>query len=307
MKFFKTILLFVLLNSLAIKTYRNVSTPYRFNKALSQKIKSNYNIVFLGDSHFAFGIKNRVLSQIDSNIISYSLPGNSYYNTLLYLETMKKHNSLPDTIIIDSEVHSIQERRSGANSLIGTFPFFYHRNAYFLIGIRHLTIVALESYFPFITSNAPTSIQYFINKKLNNKNNLSYKLDTELLDFYQGRQEYNPLDTVTSKKREEILYRETSEKMVRVLSRVIGICDANGVKLIGLRMPISPYLRAQKKADSVNSYLPKELRIDEINLEDFYKDQTDSFIDIDHLSFQASLGFTKDLVEVLRGRSNTLY
>jgi hypothetical protein len=253
----------------------------------------------MGDSHFAFDIKNSILNTLDSSMISYSLPGNNIYNTLIYLDRLKENNTLPKILVIDSDIHNLAIYRDGANSLVGTLPYFLSVNTLKIWGVKKTTKVLGEAYLPFLSTNGPSAVQNYCNQLLNNGKVEMNSFNTTNLDYLQGNAQLDSTDRQTAHKRAKLLYGTISANLISEYQKLILFCRDNNVTLMGLRMPLSPYVRENKLSASINDHLPADMKMEEISLEDYFGKNNYMFSDIDHLTEDWGRKFTPVVRQVI--------
>lgn len=226
------------------------------HRTILRQLKQAPTVLFLGDSHFAFGIRN---SQLPRGWINLSYPGDKYGDVLLKLEFLKSKGLLPNLLALQVDPHKwavTYGHLNGANYL----P---------LLPIQQVADIAnwslaekgWNSLYMHLAVASPSFREELLRMMAHD---LTATIQGQSLRQLIRLDSMNDWQTSESGKWAVL---GASERMqaanqkveihfggggldsvnVRYLQRIIAFCAANQIEVIGIQTPVTPLYREKRK------------------------------------------------------------
>lgn len=288
--FLSAILYLVFLN-----LYRSQSTSHERSNMLNMyfdNVSNSPDVLFLGDSHMAYSIKNKYLNNSD---VSLAFPGNSLDNWFVYFNKLVTQNKTPKHLILESGNHILNSRREDITPLIGHLNLILSsEESINFIGYEKIIKLIVADFFPFMIKNSPIAVKN--NFKFNkNKKYIDFNFNNNIyLDFVQQKKLF-VADTLLMNERIDILYSNEDFMQVEKFNEFVEYVNDNGTNVILLNLPLHSF--SQSYQDSL-LYFNSSKKIKELDFYDLTRILNDSvFEDIDHIKLSYSKEFTKSIYE----------
>jgi hypothetical protein len=278
------------------------------HRAILKGLSEAPSVLFLGDSHVAYGIRN---SELPSEWRNLSYPGDKYGDILLKLEFLKSKNLLPRVLVLQMDPHKwavTPGHLDGTRylpllpaSLVGEIAnwnlaekawnsLYVHwavaspafREELFRVWVRDAGAALRGQALPqLIQLDSLNDWQTSEDGKwavLGTRERMLAASQKVELHFGNGG-----LDTVN----------------VRYLRQIIAFCAANEIKIIGIQMPVTPLYREGRQA-KMSGFPLDPVSFPVLNFTDSLSTQENCFSDPNHLNVRGSRAFTSLLVRELQ-------
>lgn len=253
-------------------------------------VSNGPDVLFLGDSHMAYSIKNKYLNSSD---VSLAFPGNSIDNWFIYYNKLVTQNKTPKHLVLESGNHILNSRRDDISPLIGHLNFILSsEESINFIGNKKIIKLLVADFFPFLIKNSPIAVKNNFNFKKNKKD-----IDSDFnnnLDFIQKKRLFIA-DTLLMNERIDVLYSNKDLMLVEKFNKFVEYVNSNGTNVVLLNFPLHSF--SQSYQDSL-LYFNSSKRIKELDFYDLTRSLNDSvFEDIDHIKLSYSKEFTKSIYD----------
>jgi len=274
-----------------VNLYRSQSTSYQRVNILNMyfdDVCNSPDVLFLGDSHMAYSIKNKYLNTSD---VSLAFPGNSLDNWFIYFNKLVTQNKTPKHLVLESGNHILNSRREDISPLIGHLNFILSsEESINFIGYEKIIKLIVADFFPFMIKNSSIAVKNNFKFK-KNKKDIDFNFNN-YLDFIQKKRLFIA-DTLLMNERIDILYSNEDLMLVEKFNKFVEYVNNNGTNVILLNLPLHSF--SQRYQDSL-LYFNSSKRIKELNFYDLTRSLNDSvFEDIDHIKLSYSKEFTKSI------------
>ena len=275
------------------------------------------NIVILGDSHTAYGIKNKY---IKNDMYNFSYPGESIIGSRIKFNKISRLNDL-NTIIIALSPHGISGNRARISPILHYYPEF----SFFDINInKNISILdnikILSSYLiPTITEDSRSLIQNYLVSRvfnlydINKIKNFHYD---DFNDLVQGKRSWSILSTdkrkkFAQKRFDSLFDGEISLSLIKEYEDLIEDCNSRNIDVIGILMPLSKDFKLLTESneqwlEGIDIF--RNLDFDKIlDYRSIFNENQEYFLNSDHVNVIGAEVFTKRLNNDLKNQNVNLW
>ena len=278
------------------------------HRAILQHLAQAPKVLFLGDSHVAYGIRNSELPHGWKNL---SYPGDKYGDMLLKLEYLKSRGLLPQLLVLQMDPHK------------------WAVTTGYLDGTRYLPLLPIElvgeianwdiaekgwnSLYVHLPVASPAFREELFRVLVRDVGaalrgqSLPQLIELDSLNDWQTTEDgkWAVLGTrermqATQQKVELHFGNGGLDSVnVRYLRQILAFCAANQVKVVGIQMPVTPLYREGREA-KMSDFPLNPVSFPVLNFTDSLSNRETCFSDPNHLNVRGSRLFTPLVVRELQ-------
>jgi len=278
-----------------------------------RRYPNNIRVLFLGDSHPSFDLRNQELPE---GYYNFAYPGESVYDWYFKLIRVHKDNPTLETVVIPFDCHNFSEYRSTQQNIKSILYFSRLSDTFRILpdySRFELFKVKLGTLVPILNAKDRELLQSVIIEDIysfltgrKNKKQIYVDGSGNLVDPDIKRWDEYPENERVRRASERLSTQLgkgiSDKKLIKVFKELADYCRTNNLNLVGVQYPLSvEYNRLSRNygIEELNSIYRGAFHNHQLDYRELFNGNQEYFRNQDHLNIPGALVFTRHIADDL--------